>query len=249
MNYRKRIILFLLFISIISFAYAETVIIMQLDPPSEIAPHAYADKDGKASGIMVELLEQIAEKQGIKVIYRILPRKRAEKALSGGSIDAYATSRTYLEKHENYIWTEVIDTSHDYLYSLREDAVVFRKTEDLFGRRIGTRLGYRYKFINSFFESGKIIRDDALREYQSLLKLLRKRVDAVIVNELIYNNLVETHSNLFKNKFIRSSKAVDSADLCIAFNRKWAEFVPFFNFELDVMKKNGEFQKIIDKYK
>ncbi len=245
----NRKILIFFFVNIINLSFAETVIVMQLDPPSEISPHAFADEEGNAAGIMVDLLELIAAKQDIRVVYRVLPRKRAEIALYDGEIDAYASSRSYLKQHESFLWTDSITVNRDYLYSPKDSFLEYNRPEDLFGFRIGTRLGYRYRDLDLFFESGEIIRDDALSEYQSLLKLQRGRVDAAVVNEYVYNHLLKRCSDLFETKFYRSGRPVDSAELGIAFNRRWYEFVRFFNYEIDIMKKNGALQEILDKYK
>ena len=238
----------IIFISIFTQVSADNILVMHIVPPTEYYPFAFAGRQGNGTGLLAELLETVAEKNNIKLVYKVLPRKRAEHALNEGSIDAYATSEKYIEYPSKFVWCDSIIINNDYLYSLLENPVDFHSFEDLFGKRIGTQLGFRYYKIDKYFSSGKIIRDDAINEYQSLKKLLRKRIDSAIINETIGEKLLVVHKKEFADKFFISKEVINSAEMGIAFNRKWSDFVQVLNDEIKIMRKNGQLQVLIDKY-
>ena len=244
----KRIIFLILFITLLTQVFADNTLVMHIVPPTEYYPFAFEDPNGKGSGLIIEILETAAEKNDLRILYKVLPRIRAEKALSDGSIDAYATSDKYLKYPAKFIWSDPVVSNNDYLYSLLQNPYTSEKMKDLYGKRIGTQLGFRYHKFDSYFKAGKMTRDDAVNEYQSLKKLLRKRIDAAIINEWVGSKLLARHASSFNNKFHISKDIANHADICIAFNHKWYEFSLILNKEIAEMKETGELQKLIDKY-
>lgn len=77
--------------------------------------------------------------------------------------------------------------------------------------------------------------------------LLRNRVDAIVINELVGRWVIKNNSGLH-NSFATTSNEVELVGLRIMFSKKWAPFIEIFNKDLEVLKQNGRLERIIEKY-
>ncbi|MCP4160535.1 MAG: amino acid ABC transporter substrate-binding protein [Deltaproteobacteria bacterium] len=205
-------------------------------------------KTGKQPrGIMIETLQIIASKHGYTVKIDRIPRKRVVLRLNSGKLDATPLAKEWISNPENFEFTDSIIRVRDVLFSLQKLPLKFEKIEDLFGKEIGTHLGYKYPMLTTYFKNNRILRNDTISEKAMFEMLLRKRTDAAIINELV--GKWHIRKNLWKGKFVASKKDVGGFDYRIMFARKWRDFVHKFNKELSLMKQNGLLEKIISKYK
>ena len=65
---------------------------------------------------------------------------------------------------------------------------------------------------------------------------------------MVGNWIINKHPEL-QNKFEVSAQSFGSVGYRIMFQKKWQDFVIEFNKELAVMKKNGQLENIVQRYR
>ncbi len=213
-------------------------------------PYSILHKDGTAGGLMIDVLRTIASMHGYKVAVKYLPSVRGAIMLEAGEIDSRLKAKEWVDHPEKYIWTDPVVDSTDVLIFHKDNPIVFNTPEDLFGKRIGTVVGYGYPLLKPYFVSGKIIREDAPRNSFMLKKVALKRTDAAIVNKFNAQWMIKNDPELQEGTFSFSKNNIGKAGYRFMFTSKhdWVPFVHFINQELARMKKNRRLEKIIAKY-
>ncbi len=102
--------------------------------------------------------------------------------------------------------------------------------------------------LDSFFADCLIKRDDAVDPVHNFKKVLKNRIDAIVINEQSGLKTIKLFASEFEGKFYMSKNNVGTAEVRLAMNKEWKEFLEFFNKELECKRQSGELQKIIDKY-
>ncbi len=244
-EYMIRLVLFFLCCSLGATLGSE-IILFNMSPKG-YPPYMIKEAGKQPRGIMIETLQFIASKHGYKVKIDSIPRKRVVLRLNSGKLDATPRAKEWVSNPENFEFTDSIIRVRDVLFSLQESPLKFEEIEDLFGKEIGTHLGYKYPMLTTYFKNNRILRNDTISENAILEMLIRKRTEAAIVNEIVGKWLIK--KNHWKDKFVISKKDVGGFDYRIMFAKRWRSFVHKFNKELLLMKRNGMLEKIMSKYK
>jgi len=93
--------------------------------------------------------------------------------LEQGMIDAWPDAKEWSATPERFLWTDPMVESEDRLIFRENSPMAFNRIEDLFGKAIGTHLGYRYPRLERHFENGSIVREDTHGE-AAMLKILSR---------------------------------------------------------------------------
>lgn len=130
-----------------------------------------------------------------------------------------------------------------------DDPFQYNGLESLKGKKVGTIRGYTYS--DAFRASNDFIREDAVDVITNIKKLISKRVDLTLEDEIVARVIVakEDASMLDKIKFTENS--FSSANLCISAglaNPRCKEIIEAFNKGLTEIKANGDFNKIFESY-
>lgn len=215
--------------------------------PSGYPPYMIKGEQGQAKGIMVEVLSYIANRNGYQIETVGIPKKRVALTLLAGGIDASATAREWIASPEKYAFSDVIVVVKDVLFSPKAKPLKFETIDDLFGKTLGTHLGYNYPMLAEYFADQRIKKTQANTELSMLQMTLLKRNDATVVTDLVGQWIIKNNPAMH-NKFVISSKTINSFDYRLMFNKKWQSFVLLFNRELALMRRNGELDRILGKY-
>ncbi|NQZ30727.1 MAG: transporter substrate-binding domain-containing protein [Oceanospirillaceae bacterium] len=100
-------------------------------------PYLINSSQGDSSGIMVDVLEHVARKHNYIVKFVQVPKKRVEKRLDRGSIDASASAKEWVTAADKYIFSDVVLVVKDVLFSPINKPVDYTQASDLFGKRLG----------------------------------------------------------------------------------------------------------------
>ncbi len=203
----------------------------------------------KPGGIMFDVLDVIAKKKGYTIKIFNIPRKRVQIMLQTGEIDASPRAVEWTKNPFVFLFTEPVVASRDVIVSSSKKPLKFESIEDLFGKNLRTRLGYKYPELEPHFSSKKITRLDDLHEFEVLRKIrtVPLRFDGGIINELVARWIIK--ENNWKNEFTFSDKDVGNFGYRIMFSSKWYFFIKDFNAELHKMKQQGMIQAIVEKYR
>lgn len=212
-------------------------------------PYIVHEKDGKAYGIMIDVMKAVAEKHSYTLKILPLPEKRAVKGIESGHIDAYPKAREWVADPDIHLWTDPVVVSTDVLVFPKDQPLRFVKADDLAGKNIGAVLGYRYPLLEPHFADGRIQRNIVKNEKMLLRKLLRKRDDAAILNRHVALWMIRQEPK-FQGVFAFSETPIGEAGyrFMLTSKRNWGPFIEIFNEELAAMKTDGRLSLILKKY-
>ncbi len=212
-----------------------------------LPPYMIKEAGQPDSGIMLDVLQLIADKHNYSVKPVGIPKKREISQLDLGKLDAVPLAMEWVPHPENYAFTDPVVKARDVLFSLKSSPVRLNDIKELFGKKLGTHLGYHYPTLEDYFNSNQIQRSDAGTEKEMLGMLIYERTQGAVLNELVGQWLIKNNP-LWQHQFYISKKAINQVDYRIMFNKRWHKFVKLFNQELAIMKQDGQLQAIISRY-
>ncbi|MCB2145381.1 MAG: transporter substrate-binding domain-containing protein [Deltaproteobacteria bacterium] len=219
-------------------------------PPHGWPPYIIVHQD-RISGIAVDIVRDIGTRRGFVINIHHYPEKRAHKMVEQGKIDAWPDAKEWSATPERFLWTDPIVESEDRLIYRKNTPVVFNRIEDLFGKTIGTHLGYYYPRLERHFENGNIVRADTHGEPAMLKMLFLGRTDAAVINKLVALWVIKSDRQMQGADFTFSEQIVDRAGYRIMFTRRhdWAPFINDFNTDLKAMKQDGRIDQMLSRYR
>ena len=210
-------------------------------------PYMISNTTGKASGIIVDVLQVIANKYDHVINSVEIPKNRVESGILAGTIDASPSAKEWVSNQDDFIFSDVIVVVKDMLFSPIHTPIKYTQPSDLIGKLVGINLGYFYPRLQPFFDNGKIRTTVAIGEVLMLKKILKGHSQCAVVEELVGKLIIKNDPSM-QGKFYISKKEINSYEFRIMFNKKWQSFVSVFNQELAIMKENGNLLKIIMQY-
>ena len=213
-------------------------------------PYLVVNEYGGVDGIMMDVLREIASKLDFKIVLEFLPEKRGLLYVEKGMVDVWPKSEVWVPNPEKFYWTDPVLRSIDSLMFLEKNPLKFTEAEDLFGKNIGSILGYGYPMFDEHFANNRINRIDSRSEREMINLVAKERLDAAIINELVGLWVIGQDPELQRVKFRFSEKKVGDAPYQFMFTKEhnWQPFIEQFNKELKKMKLNGRLDEIIAKY-
>ncbi|MGF1742944.1 transporter substrate-binding domain-containing protein [Vibrio profundum] len=174
-----------LFIALITVnAYNLNAEELKISTPS-FAPAGFIDEDGKLKGMLYEVANEIMENANINYINVLKPYPRILLELKNGSTDiSILYSNKQLEGNVNKIVVVYTDSN----VIVGKPSLVIRSLSDLHGRKVATVRNASYS--TEFDSDSNIIKVNVKNYRQSVLMLLKGRVDALIGGSVaIYHEL------------------------------------------------------------
>ncbi len=153
---------------------------------------------GERSGLYPELVAYLNRLKpgGTEFALVTMPRKRLQVELDSGKLDGIVIGMTPQwvgdPAQEKFLWTEPFSSDGFVLVS-HDASPYFFGQPSAPGARIGVTLGYVYPGVDEWIAQNKFARDDAPNEERNLDKLIRGRVDMVVVSESVYRYYMRTH--------------------------------------------------------
>ena len=154
---------------------------------------------GEAKGLSYDLLNMLNEKAGDSYNFtlRIIPRARLnmitrnwhdgdcpdpEKNCEDNWIVLWVNPLWGFGKDpmKTCYWIPILDDSNS-IISLIEHKVEYSKPESLIGLTLGGMLGHKYVGIDDLAQKGLITRIDGTKERDNIFKLIKKRVDVILL--------------------------------------------------------------------
>ena len=211
-------------------------------------PPFFIHQGADNSGIIFDVMNYISQRHNLTLRTVELPKKRVTKHMDAGFTDVTATAKEWSKNPDKYIFSDPILEMKEVLFYTKKQSMNFGNTGDLIGKTLAIHLGYKYPMYTEQFNSGQIKTIVETSELKMLKSTLYKRAEAAVINETVANWIIKNEPSL-QNIFSSKTQKVGSFDYRMMFTKKWVTFVGVFNQELALMKKNGELQKIFDKYK
>lgn len=215
-------------------------------PPGGFPPFIIVAPGQQISGIVVDVLQEIAALHGYQIQHTDAPKKRVEQMILNDQLDAYPRAVEWGDAPARFLFTDSILRIRDLVFSRRQAPLRYRSPDDLLGKSVGTHLGYVYQKLTPYFDSKRILRADAGTEKSMLLMLQAGRTDALVMNERVALWLIMTEN--LQDQFTASETELDGYEYRLMFGPQWSEFVAHFNRELARMKRDGRLARVIGRY-
>lgn len=219
-----------------------TSITLNVGTSPNYKPFEYKENDA-LTGFEVELVNEIAKREGIKVNWVEMSFDGLIPALSTGKIDMIASAMSITEERKESVdFTNPFYMSKN-LYIKKKDNTSLNTKEDLVGKTIGVQLGTIQE------NAAKAIKDAIVQTNEDLnvlvLALKGGKIDAVIADKDVSLDFLKQNDDLAS--FFEEDDG--NGGISFAFAKgKENDALQKFNEGLNQMKSDGSYDTLLKKY-
>lgn len=200
-------------------------------------------EDAKLTGLDIDLVNEIAKREGIELTWVEMSFDGLIPALKTGKIDMIASAMSATEDRRKSVdFSDVYYTTKN-LYIKKKDNETLNSKEDLEGKIIGVQLGTLQE------PAAKAIKDTKVQSNESLsvviMELKEGKIDAVVADKDVSTGYLKENTDLIG--FFEEEDG--SEGFSFAFDRdKQKEAIEKFNKGLKDLKADGTYDQILTKY-
>lgn len=208
---------------------------------AEYKPYEYIE-NGEITGFDIEFMEELAKNLGYEIEWKNLSFDGLLPALQTKKIDMVIAGMTPTEERKKAIdFTDIYYSSAQAIL-VNEDTTGIKTLDNLKGKAVGVQLGTIQETMANEIEGAEIKRYNSFTG--AILELNNKKIDAVIVGEVVANNYLENNKKL-KLAGLLDDRQDGSA---IALSKGQEQLISDLNEEIKKMKKSGKYQELVNKY-
>lgn len=221
--------------------------VLKVGTNAAFAPFEYMDEDGQTPiGFDIDLINAIAEDQGMTVEIQNLEFDGLTMAVQNGSLDAAIAGMTVTPERQEQV--DFTDTYYDagLNVAVAADNDSIQSEADLAGKVVTAQQGTTgADKCNELLEAGIVSDVKILPDINvCMLELANGSVDAVIMDIPVNNKYVEQHPD--EAKIAVELEGTESFAIAVAKDN--TELLDKLNAGLKDVKENGTYDELIDKY-
>jgi len=210
------------------------------------APFRIVSEKEKVSGNDAEIVEEVFNRIGYEVEYRVAPYLRSWELVKKGKVAGFVSLTKNKQRERFALFPEKpLSTVKDVFFKRKSDDITFDKFTDLKNYTVGES-GYNYPkpfkdaLKNNVFKKVETIITKE-PEILHLRKLSAKRIDLFVCEASVCSYLInsEKYKNKFKNIDFIDKPVGDIRPFYVAFSKKWPDI------ENIIKAFNTEFNKYI----
>ncbi|EOI0503990.1 basic amino acid ABC transporter substrate-binding protein [Campylobacter coli] len=200
-------------------------------------------QDSKLTGFDTDLVEEIAQKNGIEIVWIETNFDGLIPALKAGKIDMIASAMSATdERRQSVDFTKPYYMSKNLYIKLKNNEALQTKT-DLEGKKIGVQLGTLQE------NTAKAIKDAQVQSNKDLniavLALKSNKIDAIVADQDTAKGFLAENPDLVS--FYQETDGGEG--FSFAFDKdKQKEVIEIFNKGIDEAKANGFYDSLVKKY-
>ncbi|HDZ5025896.1 TPA: transporter substrate-binding domain-containing protein [Campylobacter jejuni] len=201
-------------------------------------------ENSKLTGFDTDLVEEIAKKNGIKIVWVETNFDGLISALKAGKIGMIASAMSATdERRQNVDFTKPYYISKNLYLKLKNNDSLQTKS-DLEGKKIGVQLGTLQENTAKAIKNAQVQSNKDLNI--AVLALKNNKIDAIITDQDTAKGFLTENPEL-----VSFYQETDSGEgLSFAFDKnKQKEIIEIFNKGIDEAKTNGFYDTLIKKYK
>lgn len=230
----------LLSIALVAQIFAQDILKVGTAPG--YAPFEYYEND-KLVGFDIDLVNEIAKILDIKIEYKTMEFDGLINALKAGKIDAIAAGMNETEQRAKSVeFSKPYYSGMNYFVKLKDNDK-FNSIEDLekgaiLGAQIGTLQAEELnniKGVKPYLNSELIV---------FVLATLNKKIDGFLLEAAVAKGYMKTYPELV----VFAKKEIKGNGTSFAFNKGNTKLRNDFNKALDILKENGTYLKLLQKY-
>ncbi len=217
--------------------------VLKVGTNAEFPPFEFVDDKNQITGFDIELLAEFSRRSGIAVEVVNMNFDAIIPALKFGKIDAAISGMSATPQRR-----EAVDFSEPYyatenLFLRRKGDTRLRTRADIAGKKLAVLLGSVQELAGKGVEGAILLPADSVTANIQALKA--GRADAVIIDSSIGYGFLRQNADL--EAFLVEPDGSDG--FAVAFDKgKHAGVVLEFNKQLEAMKKDGTYEKLLKKY-
>ncbi len=205
-------------------------------------PYNFKDENGQFRGLLVDVIEQLANQSDISIEYILCPWARCVSLVESGQIDLLAgLSKTVeREKHLHFIEPAIFSQQTTFGFYTLDPAIKIGNYDDLASLVIGRLRGSKH--FQKFDEDDQLITVDTPNIATLFSLLLNGRIDTFIhANETVlpYLTKFDPNNTIGKTQFSHTSQA--NGFIVLSKKSAYRKHLPLISEQLNVMKKQGAF--------
>jgi len=241
--------LFMLGVCLLGFSskgMAETTLVIAT---GELPPYVSQNKN---ESYLTEVLHEVAREMGVKFVFKFMPWKRCESAVekleAWGAIPYVPTP----ERKEKYFFSDkLFNRQAKFFYyspTGKSKQIPYSDLSDLKNYIIGGVRGYYYE--QPLLKAGLNV-EFVTSDEQNFRKLREGKVDLIPSDEVVGFYIIRKRFPLEANNFFVLSKPLDASGDHLLTSKKYPDtqrLLTKFNAALNKIKKNGVYQKVLDKH-
>jgi|GEM_PF-1014213 len=216
----------------------------------DYAPISF-EENGQVVGISPDILREAFRRMGYKINLQLVPWRRAQEMVVNGEADGFFSPYKTPEREKNYTFTKEPLLIEKNIFVVRKDSMITYNGDisTLDKYTIGTLIGYAT--LEKYLEKKLITNVDKSSNTEIALNKLasgERNVDLVVnTNYILWYTAKKMN---LTNSLKELSPPLAEIPSYLAFTKKkdFAEILVKFEFELQGMKKDGTYDKIIQKY-
>ncbi|MED3563497.1 transporter substrate-binding domain-containing protein [Bacillus xiapuensis] len=210
----------------------------------DLPPFSYKDQQGSLTGISIELMEKIADENGLTFEYIPMEMHEAEQALRDGKVDAIAGVTYTTEKDKVFDFSQPYFTMSDSLIIPKESRDKIKSIEDL--RDMHIVLQDHTPVLSTLLNLRNTNLTLVPNQYSGLLTLLNDRAEVFIGNEFTASFFLKEFGQ--EDNYLILNEVINPADYAIAVKEGNKGLLSIINQTLTKLKAKGEVSKLIDKW-
>ena len=200
-------------------------------------------ENSKITGFDIDIVEEIAKKNGLKIVWVETSFDGLIPALKAGKIDLIASAMSASdERRKSVDFTKAYYMSKNLYIKLKGNDTLKDKS-DLEGKKIGVQLGTLQE------NTAKLIKNSQVQSNKDLniavLALKNGKIDAILADQDTALGFLNENEDL-----VSFFEEVDSGEgFSFAFDKdKHKDLVNKFNQGIDELKNNGFYENLLKKY-
>ncbi|WP_166960315.1 substrate-binding periplasmic protein [Yeosuana marina] len=241
-HYNKRCICSVI---IICFSLGIDAQISTLKLASDIWP-PFTNESPKKS-IALDIVNEALSRNNIHVSNKIIEFKKVLNGIADGKFDGSGAIWKTPEREHTLLFSDAYLENRLVLVGLKGMDVSFTRIAELTNRKIGLVQGYAYDKALKKAQNLEIVYSN--NDQENLEKLLDKKIDYMLVDQLLIQYLLKYQINDVQNYLSISEKPFQIRKLHMAIRKDYphaSEIISKFNKTIKLMMLDGSYTKILN---
>lgn len=215
---------------------------------TDFEPLDYQDDTGEWTGFDAELARAFGASLGVEVKLQEINWATKENELNGLTIDVIWNGLTYdKERAENMALSTAYLVNQQVVVTNREKDAAWTKLDDLKAASIAIESGSAGETVlKDALPDAKVV--DKTSQIEALTELAMGTVDAVVIDQIMANYLVNKADSQFKDLVVRDDLIASEEEDYVVALRKGSDMQDDLNAFLKKAKEDGTLEELAEKY-
>ncbi len=206
-------------------------------------PPLYFKPSAAERGVFEQIFDEAAKITGDRYVPVFLPNKRKIKAFEDKEIDIEPGVSPEWRKAQAAVslYSAYFSETEEVLLYHKNDKRDFAKLSDMKGRTLGGIAGFVYPEFAKEIQAGQIKRDDSKDREMMIQKLIKQRVDAIILPRVVAEYWIKTED---KDRALRLGPSVSKRAIAFRFHASKKAGLKRFDKALKQLIDKGKIREI-----